>query len=150
MNTQVALPMIRDSLEETTRQIWQAMFSIEVMPSESSGEGLECGAVASVDGVIAGTIVVSCASSAAAFMAEQMFARPEGEATAEEKTDALLEVVNITAGNLQSILPPPSSLGLPRMIGGELQVIQLAAQVDFVTPHGPLRVGFIQSGQNNG
>ncbi len=61
----------------------------------------------------------------------------------DDVKDVMGELIHMVAGNLQAVTGEASCLSLPTVVeGGDLDVLggQPEAQVDFVTPGGPLRV----------
>jgi chemotaxis protein CheX len=63
-----------------------------------------------------GSVVLTCAPATAAALAESvLMTRPPTVVDDEDVADALGELANVMGGNIKSVLPGPSSLGLPQI-----------------------------------
>jgi chemotaxis protein CheX len=68
-----------------------------------------------ITGPWCGAVVVTCDQPTAVALTECMLrARPPAVIDAEDVDDALGELANVLGGNVKSLLPEPSSLGLPQ------------------------------------
>jgi chemotaxis protein CheX len=63
-----------------------------------------------------GAVVVTCAPATAAALTEcVLMTRPPTVVDDEDVADALGELANVLGGNIKSVLPGPSALGLPQI-----------------------------------
>ncbi|MCZ2837894.1 chemotaxis protein CheX [Modestobacter sp. VKM Ac-2985] len=63
-----------------------------------------------------GAVVLTCAPATAGALAESvLMTRPPTVVDDEDVADALGELANVLGGNIKSVLPGPSSLGLPQI-----------------------------------
>ncbi|KGH46444.1 hypothetical protein IN07_12100 [Modestobacter caceresii] len=63
-----------------------------------------------------GAVVLTCAPATAEALAESvLMTRPPTVVDDEDVADALGELANVLGGNIKSVLPGPSSLGLPQI-----------------------------------
>ena len=63
-----------------------------------------------------GAVVLTCAPATAEALTESVLrARPPATVDDEDVADALGELANVLGGNIKSVLPGPSSLGLPQI-----------------------------------
>jgi chemotaxis protein CheX len=63
-----------------------------------------------------GAVVLTCAPATAEALAESvLMTRPPTVVDDEDVADALGELANILGGNIKSVLPGPSALGLPQI-----------------------------------
>ncbi len=63
-----------------------------------------------------GSVVLSCAPATAEALTESvLMTRPPTVVDAEDVADALGELANVLGGNIKSVLPGESKLGLPRV-----------------------------------
>ena len=74
--------------------------------------------MATISGEWNGTVCVSCSQLAARHATSAMFGMEDDELTADEINDAVGELVNVVGGNIKSLVPGPSVLGLPTVIEG--------------------------------
>lgn len=110
------MDIAREDLMALVDQTWQTLFGDPISEAET-----EVGTIPSWDirsrieirGAWQGTVTVLFPSETAEQVACRMLEAKPGELAAEEILDAAGEMANILAGNLKSMLPQPSSLGLP-------------------------------------
>jgi hypothetical protein len=63
-----------------------------------------------------GSVVLTCAPATAAALTESvLMTRPPTIVDDEDVADALGELANVLGGNIKSVLPGPSRLGLPQI-----------------------------------
>jgi chemotaxis protein CheX len=63
-----------------------------------------------------GSVVLTCAPATAAALTESvLMTRPPTVVDDEDVADALGELANVLGGNIKSVLPGPSALGLPKI-----------------------------------
>jgi hypothetical protein len=63
-----------------------------------------------------GSVVLTCAPATAAALTESvLMTRPPTVVDDEDVADALGELANVLGGNIKSVLPGPSALGLPKV-----------------------------------
>jgi hypothetical protein len=74
-------------------------------PDDTMGSSVQ------VRGAFCGTVTVACSSALARVVAARMFGRPD--VSRHEVLDAVREMANVVAGNVKSLLPVPSDMGLP-------------------------------------
>jgi chemotaxis protein CheX len=110
----------KDDLHQLADRIWESMF----------GDGLEClddeghsedqrfltGCV-QLTGAWEGAAVVRCSYKLAAQLASVMFGTEE--LAAEEVSDCIGEMTNLTAGAVQAMMPSPSELSPPSVVEGK-------------------------------
>lgn len=137
-------------LDQTVLMIWEAMFSRPLQrtlhPDGESFAGLT--GIVSLDGEFQGAVVVHCATALAARLTAELF-ETEGEPDVADVQDAVGELTNMIAGNIKSILPSPSSLGLPVVAIGrdyQLQVMgtDTAGEVHYESEGDRLRVCIVR------
>lgn len=108
------MDIAREDLMALVDQTWQTLFGDpigEVGPEEIPAWEI-CSRI-EIRGAWRGTVTVLFPSGTAEQVACRMLEAKPGELAAEEILDAAGEMANILAGNLKSMLPQPSSLGLP-------------------------------------
>jgi chemotaxis protein CheX len=109
----------RDEVCRLVGQIWGLMLGLDVgaatVPPPPAGA--LAGSVP-VRGAWEGRVVLRCDPTLARLAAARMFGVPAEEVTAEQTHDALGELTNMVGGNLKSLLPGSSSLGLPAVAAG--------------------------------
>ena len=108
------MDIAREDLMALVDQTWQTLFGDPI--GESGPEGIETWDIRSqiaIRGAWNGLVTILFPASAAEQIACRMLEAKPGELASEEILDAAGEMANILAGNLKSMLPQPSSLGLP-------------------------------------
>jgi chemotaxis protein CheX len=69
-----------------------------------------------ISGPWTGAVVLTCAPATAEALAENvLMTRPPTVVDDEDVADALGELANVLGGNIKSVLPGPSALGLPQI-----------------------------------
>ena len=109
-----------DEVWRLVAEIWSTMLSlslerVEYEPSNGNGEGTLTGCV-TISGAWEGATMLSCATELAEQVTKIMFGT--AEVSAGEVCDAIGELTNITAGQIQPLLPRPSELSLPSVVEG--------------------------------
>lgn len=79
-------------------------------------------AAVEVDGAWTAVILLSVDHAVARAVTAAMLAVPEPEVVEDDMPDALGELVNVVGGAVKSLMPGPSSLGLPLVARGRLSV----------------------------
>lgn len=108
-----------ETIADLAREVWNALLAEDRGPlvfDEVTGEDVL--AMATISGEWNGTICVSCSRVAARHAASAMFGMEDEELTAGEIDDAVGELVNVVGGNIKSLVPGPSVLGLPTVVEG--------------------------------
>jgi chemotaxis protein CheX len=125
-----------ETIADLTQEVWNALLAEDrgpLVPDEVTGEDVV--AVVTISGEWSGTVCVSCSRLAARNAASAMFGLEDAELTAEEIDDAVGELVNVVGGNIKSLVPGPSVLGLPTVLeGSPVQLpthLELAHEVRF-------------------
>ncbi|MBY0401506.1 chemotaxis protein CheX [Myxococcota bacterium] len=110
----------REDLIALVDQTWQTLFGDAI--GESTAEtAVDWGILSQIEirGAWNGTMTLLFPAVVAEQIACRMLEAKPGELAAEEIRDASGEIANILAGNLKSMLPQPSTLGLPVVFSKE-------------------------------
>lgn len=103
------------TVSSVAAEVWSAMVGAEevlVPTGDPVADGVS--AWITVSGPWTGAVVLTCSAAATEGLARAVLRlAPEEEALAEDVEDVLRELANILGGNVKSLLPGPSSLGLP-------------------------------------
>ncbi len=113
------MDLAREDIVALVEHTWQTLFGDAIELSEPFALGPD-GLRASIEisGAWEGRVVLDYpAASAEAIACELLEAKP-GDLESEAIVDAAGEMANILAGNLKSMLPQPSKLGLPTTVPG--------------------------------
>jgi chemotaxis protein CheX len=104
-----------DELRSIMDAIWQSLLGSSLTSAEAAGEESRPRVVGRVEisGGWEGVVTIDCDAELAADVAAAMFGLDEGDAAPDEIRDALGELANMAGGNIKSLLPGPSQLGLP-------------------------------------
>jgi chemotaxis protein CheX len=108
-----------ETIADLTQEVWNALLAEDrgpLVPDEVMGEDVV--AMATITGEWNGTVCVSCSRVAARHATSAMFGMEDAELTADEINDAVGELVNVVGGNIKSLVPGPSVLGLPTVVEG--------------------------------
>lgn len=108
-----------ETIADLTQEVWNALLAEDrgpLVPDEVTGEDVV--AMATISGGWNGTVCVSCSKLAARHATSAMFGMDDDELTPAEINDAVGELVNVVGGNIKSLVPGPSVLGLPIVIEG--------------------------------
>jgi chemotaxis protein CheX len=107
-------------LVQLVAAVWESILGFPILPREDHHDpGQELDVLPALTGTVhitgawEGTVAMSCAAAFAAECGALMHGRSAAELTSIEVLDAWGELVNMVAGNLKAILPPPSHLSLP-------------------------------------
>ena len=124
----------RETVVDVMADMWSSFLadeSIVEAVEELTPEGVEDQVVASVcvDGPWTGVIVVATTRRAGRDIAASLLAIEHAVVTDRDIDDALGEVANVLGGNLKTLLPPPSSLSLPSVAGGDSEVVPASARL---------------------
>ncbi|MEZ4282472.1 MAG: chemotaxis protein CheX [Myxococcota bacterium] len=113
------MDLAREDIVALVEHTWQTLFgdAIELCPPFTLGpDGLR--ASIEISGTWAGCVVLDYPAASAEAIACGLLEAKPGELESEAIVDAAGEMANILAGNLKSMLPQPSRLGLPTTISG--------------------------------
>ncbi len=123
-------------LAEIVSLIWSTQLGFDPEPSTAGQKnGLEeredgMTGVVQISGEFTGALHLSCASELVVAAGAKMFGRPEVEINKDDLRDVLGELTNMTAGNLKSRLPGPSTISLPTVVDGtNYEVTRLDSEV---------------------
>lgn len=112
MTTSIA----REDLIALVEQTWQTLFADVVEESPDADESKwDISSRVAIHGAWNGSAVVLLDQEAARQLAARMLDTAPDELSREEILDAAGEIANILGGNLKSMLPQPSQLGLPEV-----------------------------------
>lgn len=134
-------------IEQIVHSIYATMLNIELVrveePAVLAPDSLL--ATVQISGQWMGCVVVALAPEVARASAAAMLDITEQEATDLDQKDVAAELVNMTGGNLKSLLPGPSFLSLPTVVTGQdidvrVHDAELIDDVTLVCEFGPLRV----------
>lgn len=112
----------RHELCSAIQMVWTSVVGTELTPSDTAtSPATEANPLTSsidISGEWTGKLLVECTRDLATAAAAAFFDGAEGleEADLEE---ALMELVNIIAGNIKSLLPAPSAIALPEVNSGD-------------------------------
>jgi len=109
-----------DEIYRLMEEIWSTMLSLDLQrlehqPSNHADQGTLTGCV-HISGAWEGAAVLSCSTELAQRVTKIMFGT--AEVSGGEVCDAIGELTNITAGQIQPLLPRPSELSLPSVVEG--------------------------------
>jgi chemotaxis protein CheX len=112
---------LEEDLITIASMVWDSFFDTPVTESREALDQLRRPAptytgIVTIAGAWQGAVVVRCARELAFSVSESMFGIERGEASPDDIRDAIGEVTNMIGGNIKSLLPEPSKLGLP-MVG---------------------------------
>lgn len=104
-----------DELRSIMDAIWQSLLGSALTTAEGDSREPRPGVVGRVEitGSWEGVVTIDCDAELAADVAAAMFGLEDGGAAPDEIRDALGELANMAGGNIKSLLPAPSQLGLP-------------------------------------
>jgi chemotaxis protein CheX len=104
----------RDDLLSLVDQTWQTLFGDAIEPNEPAPiDPAGIRATVSIRGAWQGRVVLDFTAGAAEAVACGLLEAKPGELETAAILDAAGEMANILAGNLKSMVPQPSTLGLP-------------------------------------
>ncbi|MCL8027656.1 chemotaxis protein CheX [Nocardioides bruguierae] len=109
-----------EDLQQIADDVWATFLDAGDVPPPGDDAGTDAGADPETDAVHSaiavlgsweGQVVVECSRTAAERMARQMLMVTD--VTPADLDDTVGELVNVVGGNVKSLVPAPSSLGLP-------------------------------------
>jgi chemotaxis protein CheX len=107
------MPLQNEDIRKVTESVWSAMLGVNLISTDGAPrlakQGFLTGCVYIVGGW-EGLTTIQCSERLARKAASIMFGCDEPQA--EEIRDALGELVNMTGGNIKSLLPGPCELSL--------------------------------------
>lgn len=108
------MDIAREDLMALVDQTWQTLFGDPIAESDDPTiPRWDIRSQIAIRGAWNGLVTLLFPAEAAEEIACRMLEAKPGELGADEIRDAAGEMANILAGNLKSMLPQPSSLGLP-------------------------------------
>lgn len=123
MTTTSSIPNATQLTDEDVRQVTSDVFNVllhlEVEPLEQpvGASETEHFAVVGVTGGWHGLIVLGLNNELARHAAGVIFGRSASSPTSDDVSDALCELANMIGGNLKPLLPGPSRLLIPEVLG---------------------------------
>ena len=134
-------------IEQIVQSIYATMLNIEVARVEEPAALAPDSLLATVQitGQWMGCVVLAMTPEVARASAAAMLNIAEQDALDHDQKDVAAELVNMTGGNLKSLLPGPSYLSLPTVVTGQdidvrIHDAELIDDVTLVCEFGPLRV----------
>ena len=134
-------------IEQIVQSIYATMLNIEVVRVEEPAALAPDSLLATVQitGQWMGCVVLAMSPEVARASAAAMLNIAEQDALDHDQKDVAAELVNMTGGNLKSLLPGPSYLSLPTVVTGQdidvrIHDAELIDDVTLVCEFGPLRV----------
>lgn len=108
------MDIAREDMMALVDQTWQTLFGDPIAETEPPAiPTWDIRSQIAIEGAWNGLVTFLFPAFAAEQIACRMLEAKPGELAVEEILDAAGEMANILAGNLKSMLPQPSSLGLP-------------------------------------
>lgn len=109
------MTITHDELRSIMDAIWQSLLGSGLTAAEGTSGAPRPRVVGRVEitGGWEGVVTIDCDAELAADVAAAMFGLEDGDAAPDEIRDALGELANMAGGNIKSLLPAPSQLGLP-------------------------------------
>lgn len=119
-NTQTVSP---EQIERLVTDIWEQTLRLPVQTGDVGGavsaSQRVMAAYVQISGGWNGAVVLTCTAELAATAAATMFSVPPDAVSPRDELDALGELSNIIGGSIKALLPGPSHLSLPTVVGGE-------------------------------
>ena len=144
---------IEQQLDEVIHTVWQTMLGQDLEDAEVEEtwkDDTDRGMMACIQitGTWEGAVTIECTAKLARDMAEDMFGMDPGEASDEEVSDALGELVNVVGGNVKALLDGGAELSLPAVTTGvDYKVVAPGStetcQLQFTYTGEPVRVGLL-------
>jgi len=134
-------------IEQIVQSIYATMLNIELVridePASLDLDSLL--ATVQISGQWMGCVVLAMSPNVARASAAAMLHISEQETTDIDQKDVAAELVNMTGGNLKSLLPGPSFLSLPTVVTGQdinmrIRDAELIDDVTLACEVGPIRV----------
>lgn len=122
------MPELDDELDQTVQIIWSTMFDLPITRLDPAETGLQPPLVTGfviLEGEFDGAVMLRCPQQLASLLTAAMFGSG-GDPGQSDIRDAIGELANMVAGNIKSVLPHPSRIGLPVVAFGndyQLQVL---------------------------
>lgn len=115
------MTITKDELRSIMDDIWQSVLGSGLTETDvdDSGTGRRLVGRVTITGGWEGVVTIDCDAELAAAIAVAMFGVEDGTAAPDEIRDALGELANMAGGNIKSLLPAPSQLGLPTVTDEE-------------------------------
>lgn len=144
---------LETEMSETFINIFQSVFSWELVkvPGEMGRAYADERVAASVQilGAWNGALALQIGKSLGRQAAAVMFSLEEAQITPDLVEDALGELVNMGAGKIKSLLPGPTSLSMPTVVGGQdyriaLPKSTLLTFIRFECQTKPVAIGLLQ------
>lgn len=145
---------LEHALDNIIVQVWHSLAGWEPQAESSLRPPLPSGtstltASISFSGAWTGMVALHCTAALARAAAASMFAVDEAQITPDMAYDALAELTNITAGNLESFLPEPCRISSPSVTNGEeinlnLPGCRLVTERSFLCKGQPLQVRLVE------
>ncbi len=142
-----------DEIWHLMEEIWSTMLSLDLErvehePSNNSEQGTLTGCV-HISGAWEGATVLSCSTELAEQVTKIMFG--SAQVSLSEVCDAIGELTNITAGQIQPLLPRPSELSLPSVVEGRdyrvaIPKSSLLTQLSLMCQGHPITIKVVQNG----
>lgn len=142
-----------DEIYRLMEEIWSTMLSLDLErleqePLNNSEQRTLTGCV-HISGAWEGAAVLSCSTELAQQVTKIMFGT--AEVSLGEVCDAIGELTNITAGQIQPLLPRPSELSLPSVVEGRdyrvnIPKSSLLSQVSLMCQGHPITIKVVQNG----
>lgn len=111
-----------EHVDQLVAGVWEQILHLPVGTGDAGGSiatsHRQMAAFVQISGRWDGTVSLHCTQDFAAVVAAKMFSIPPADVTPRDELDALGELANMIGGNLKSLLPSPSHLSLPTVIGG--------------------------------
>jgi CheY-specific phosphatase CheX len=111
-------------ITEITATIWQSLLGMDVEglgeppPSQQPANDVVMGCI-QITGAWTGALVLQCPWSFAEKMAKIALSLGTETVSREETHDVIGELTNTAGGNIKALLPGPSTLSLPTVVGGD-------------------------------
>ncbi len=110
------MQFLEKEVQQYTQLIYSTLFGLEVRPLPGTYDLSPTETVSGsiqISGKWNGTIMLSIPSVLVNTLTEAMFSLEPGQASTEEKKDAIGELINMIGGNIKALLPEPSVLSTP-------------------------------------
>jgi chemotaxis protein CheX len=146
-----------EEIRSVTESVWSSILGLEVRGCPEwvvapVADSFLAGVV-EITGVWCGAFVMYVPLSLARRAAGIMFGVEAERATSEQVSDALGELTNMTGGNLKGLLPGPSEISFPTVVGGATTLHipngRVILRVAFECDGEPFVVAVIEPEQSN-
>ncbi|MGC8462078.1 MAG: chemotaxis protein CheX [Acidimicrobiales bacterium] len=111
----MTVTITQDELRSIMEEIWRSLLGSGLTEADADGgiSGKHLVGRVDITGGWEGAVTIDCDAELAGALAAAMFGLEGGDAAPDEIRDALGELANMAGGNIKSLLPEPSQLGLP-------------------------------------